>query len=81
MKAMEGEGKSGATQWTTSQSSFVQTYLANLILEGNKTSTGFKNVHLNGCVKPLNDHFKINRTADQISNHLISKKSTQESTI
>jgi hypothetical protein len=42
MKAMEGEGKSGATQWTTSQSSFVQTYLANLILEGNKTSTVLK---------------------------------------
>jgi uncharacterized protein YhfF len=79
---MEGEGKSSATQWTTSQSSFVQTYLANLVLEGNKTSTDFKMVHFNGCAKALNDHFKINRTADQISNHLKTlKESTQESTI
>jgi hypothetical protein len=66
----EGEEKSGATQWTTSPSSFVQTYLINLVFEGNKISTGFKKVYLNGCVNALNDHFKINRIADQISNHL-----------
>jgi hypothetical protein len=62
--------------------SFVQTYLANLVAEGNKISTGFKKVHLNGCAKALNDRFKINRTGDHISNHLKTlKKSTKESTI
>jgi hypothetical protein len=52
----------------------MQTYLPNLVLDGNKTSTGFKKAHLNGCAKALNDHFKINRTADQISNHLKTLK-------
>jgi hypothetical protein len=52
------ERKSSATQWTTSQSSFVQTYLTNLVLEGNKTSIGFKKLHLNHCGKALNDLFK-----------------------
>jgi hypothetical protein len=66
LQAMEGEGKSGGgnTQWTASELSFVQTYLANLVSEGKKTSTGFKKVHVNLCAKALNDHFKITRTAD-----------------
>jgi isopropylmalate/homocitrate/citramalate synthase len=46
----------------------------NLVLEGNKTSTGFKKVHLNGCAKALNNYFKINKTIDQISNHLKTLK-------
>jgi hypothetical protein len=41
-----------------------------LYSEGNKISTGFKKFYLNGCAKALNDHFKINGAADQISNHL-----------
>jgi hypothetical protein len=51
LQAIEGEEKSGGvnTQWTTSQSSFVQTYLANLVSEDKKTSTDFKKVHLNLC--------------------------------
>jgi hypothetical protein len=50
-QAIEGEEKSGGvnTQWTTSQSSFVQTYLANLVSEDKKTSTDFKKVRLNLC--------------------------------
>jgi hypothetical protein len=83
LQAMEGEGKSsgGNTQWTTSQSSFVQTYLANLVSEGKKISTNFKKVHLNLYAKALNDHFKITRMTDQIANHLKTlKKSTPEFT-
>jgi hypothetical protein len=81
LQAMEGEGKSGGgnIQWTTSQSSFVQTYLANLVFEGKKASTGFKKVHLNLCAKALNDHFKITRTADQIANHLKTLKKVLQS--
>jgi hypothetical protein len=56
---MEGEVKSGGgdSQWTTSKSTFVQTFLANIVVDGSKTSIGFKKVHLNGCAKALNDHF------------------------
>jgi hypothetical protein len=72
----------GDTQWTTTQSSFVQNFLAKLVTEGKKTSTDLKMVHLNSCAKVVNDYFKINRTGDQISNHLKTlKKSTLESTI
>ncbi|KAG8067879.1 hypothetical protein GUJ93_ZPchr0005g14400 [Zizania palustris] len=53
---------------------FCANFLANLVSEGKKTSTGFKKVHLNGCANALNDHFKINRTADQIANHLKTLK-------
>jgi hypothetical protein len=58
---MEGEVKSGGgnTQWTSSQSTFVQNFLANLVANGTKTSTGFKKVHLNGCAKALNDHSSL----------------------
>jgi hypothetical protein len=70
---MEGEVK-GGTVWTASQSIFVQTFLANLVADGSKTSSGFKRVHLNACAKALNEHFKINRTHEQISNHLKTLK-------
>jgi hypothetical protein len=70
---MEGEVK-GGTVWTASQSTFVQTFLANLVADGSKTSSGFKRVHLNACAKALNEHFKINRTHEQISNHLKTLK-------
>jgi hypothetical protein len=66
---MEGEVK-GGTVWIASQSTFVQIFLANLVADGSKTSSGFKRVHLNACAKALNEHFKINRTHEQISNHL-----------
>jgi hypothetical protein len=79
---MEGEVKCGGNnQWAATQSSFVQIFLAKLVTEGIKTSTGFKKVHLNSCAKAVNEHFKINRTGDRISNHLKTlKKSTLEST-
>jgi hypothetical protein len=31
-------------------------------------------LHTIGCAKALNDHFKLNRTADQIGNHLKTLK-------
>jgi hypothetical protein len=75
-QAMEGEGKSdgGNTQWTASQSWFVQMYRANLVSKRIKTSTGFKKVHLNLCAKALNEHFKINMTPNQIANYLKTLK-------
>jgi hypothetical protein len=46
------------------------TFLANLVANGTKTSTGFKKAQLNACANALNDHFKIYRTANEIGNHL-----------
>jgi hypothetical protein len=55
--------------------------LDNLVADGTKTSTGFKKVHLNMCAKAFNDHFKLNRSSDQIANHLKTlRKNTLEST-
>jgi hypothetical protein len=50
-------------------------FLANRVADGTKTSTGFKKVHLNLCAKALNDHFKLNRSSDQIED--IEKKYTK----
>ena len=60
----------GQTQWTATQSSYMLTFLTNIVADGTKTSTGFKKPHLNACAKALNDHFKLNRTGEQIANHL-----------
>jgi hypothetical protein len=69
---MEVEAKTGGgqTQWALTQSTFMHTFLTNLVADGTKISTGFKKVHLNMCAKALNDHFKFNRSSDQIANHL-----------
>jgi hypothetical protein len=69
---MEVEAKTGGgqTQWILTQSTFMHTFLDNLVADDIKTSIGFKKVHLNMCAKTLNDHFKLNRSSDQIANHL-----------
>ena len=43
----------GLCQWTPTQSTFVLTFLSNIVADGTKTSTGFKKVHLNACAKVL----------------------------
>jgi 3-methyladenine DNA glycosylase AlkC len=75
---LKGEVKSGAgnTQWAASKSTFVQTFLANNVADGTKTSIGFKKVHLNACDKAMNDHFMLNRT--QITNHLKTMKKVHQ---
>ena len=69
---MEPDAKIGAgqTQWTASQSAFVHIHLTNIVVDGTKTCSSFKKVHLNNCAKALNEHFKLSRTGDQIGNHL-----------
>ncbi|KAJ1287435.1 hypothetical protein BS78_02G009400 [Paspalum vaginatum] len=62
--------KAGQCQWTPTQSQYMLTFLANIVANGTRTSTGFKRVHLNACAKALNEHFKLSRTADHITNHL-----------
>ena len=51
-------------------STFMLTSLFNVIANGTKISFGFRKVHLNACAKALNERFKLNRTGDQIANHL-----------
>ncbi|KAJ1254726.1 hypothetical protein BS78_K336700 [Paspalum vaginatum] len=72
MEGEASEGKSGQCQWTPTQSSFMFTYLANIVANGTRTSSSFKKVHLNSCAKAVNEHFniKVPRTGDQIANHL-----------
>ncbi|PUZ45973.1 hypothetical protein GQ55_7G006100 [Panicum hallii var. hallii] len=70
MEASGAKAGGGLCQWTPTQSTFVLTFLNNVVADGTKTSTGFKKVHLNACAKALNDHFKLTRTGDQVSNHL-----------
>jgi hypothetical protein len=52
----------GKTQWTSTQSSYMLIFLVNIVVDGTKTSTGFKKPQLNSCAKALNDHFKFIRT-------------------
>lgn len=70
MEAEGSGGKAGQCQWTTTESSFMLTFLSNIVANGTRTSSGFKKVHLNACAKALNEHFKLDRTGDQIANHL-----------
>lgn len=60
----------GAVQWTTAMSSFILTFLSELVANGTKTSTGFKQVHLNACAKALNETMGTNYTGNQVANHL-----------
>ncbi|XP_040381130.1 uncharacterized protein LOC107304789 [Oryza brachyantha] len=62
--------KGGHVTWTSSMSTYMLEYLEGIVASGNKTSSGFKQVHLKACAKALNDHFKINLTSDQITNHM-----------
>ncbi|KAG2641054.1 hypothetical protein PVAP13_2KG144600 [Panicum virgatum] len=45
-------------------------YLANLVVNGTKTSSTYKMVHYNACAKVLQEKYGIVRTGDQIKNHL-----------
>jgi hypothetical protein len=71
--------RGGRTQWTLTQSTFMYTFLINFVADDAKISIGFKKIHLNICVKALNDHFKLNRSSDQIANQTL-RKNTLEST-
>lgn len=66
---MAGHG-GGAIHWTSAMFSFMLTYLSQLVASGTKTSTGFKQVHLNACAKALNENLGVNVTGNQVSNHL-----------
>jgi hypothetical protein len=73
-----GNGGRGNKWWEYSMGNhsiiFVQIFLDKLVIEGTKTYTDFKKVHLNSCAKVVNEHFKINRTGDQIFKHLKTLK-------
>jgi hypothetical protein len=49
-------------------------YLAELVVNGTKTSSTFKMVHYNACAKALKEKFGIVRTGDQVKNHLKTKQ-------
>jgi hypothetical protein len=65
----QAEG-SGHASWTSTMSSFMLTYLANVVASGTRTSSGFKKIHLNACARAVNEKFNTTRSGDQIKNHL-----------
>ncbi|PUZ59278.1 hypothetical protein GQ55_4G028200 [Panicum hallii var. hallii] len=46
------------------------TYLSQFVASGTKTSTGFKQVHLNACAKALNKTMGTHYTGTHVGNHL-----------
>ena len=56
--------------WTSSMSSFMLSYLSNVVSSGERTSSGFKKVHYNSCAKAINEKFQIALNGEQIKNHL-----------
>ena len=71
MEQVEGQGgTSGIATWTSAQSAFMLSHLANVVASGAKTSSGFKKVHLNTCAKEINEKFNKKFTGDQVKNHL-----------
>jgi hypothetical protein len=65
----QGEG-SGTVTWNSVVSSFMLNHLAEMVVNGTRTSSGFKNVHLNMCSRALNDHFKTKYSGENVKNHL-----------
>ncbi|KAF7018370.1 hypothetical protein CFC21_031667 [Triticum aestivum] len=68
MPGNNGSGKQAV--WTTAMSSFVLKFMANLVTSGTRASNSFRQVHHKSCAKALNERFKLQVTAAQISNHL-----------
>ncbi|XP_012702326.1 uncharacterized protein LOC101763315 [Setaria italica] len=60
----------GHIQWTNAMSTFVLTYLSDLVRNGNRTNFVCKQVHLNGCAKALNGSLGCQVSGTQVSNHL-----------
>jgi hypothetical protein len=46
---LAAHGGGGMIIWPSAMSSYMLQYLAQLVFSGTKTSTGFKQVHLNAC--------------------------------
>ncbi|XP_037460634.1 uncharacterized protein LOC119331575 [Triticum dicoccoides] len=55
--------------WTPTMSKFMLTWLSDLVSNGNRTSTAFKQSQFNACAIALNEHFQLNLNGDQIKNH------------
>ena len=70
---MEAEGQgftNGHATWTSAMSSFMLSYLSNVVSSGERTSSGFKKVHYNSCAKAINEKFQTALNGEQIKNHL-----------
>ncbi|TVT98874.1 hypothetical protein EJB05_55791, partial [Eragrostis curvula] len=63
-------GHAGGVQWPSAMSSFMLKYLAQLVANGTKTSTGFKQVHYNGCARALKESLNFHVTGIQVANHI-----------
>ncbi|XP_044961708.1 uncharacterized protein LOC123412823 [Hordeum vulgare subsp. vulgare] len=62
--------KSGVIVWTRAMTTTMLGFLADLVAEGKRTSSGFREAHHRQCATALNEQFKLAVTAEQVRNHL-----------
>jgi hypothetical protein len=67
---LAAHGGGGMIIWPSVMSSYMLQYFVQLVSSGTKTSTSFKQVHLNACARALNDNMGFHVTGVQVSNHL-----------
>lgn len=68
--ASASSGRAGIIVWTNSMTKTMLGFLAGLVADGKRTSSGFKDAHHRQCVAVLNEQLKLSDTEDQVKNHL-----------
>ena len=56
-----GKAEDRKCEWTPTMSSFMLTFLANVMDNGTKS---LKKVHYNSCARAVNEHFKVSMNGD-----------------
>ena len=62
--------RAGIIVWTNSMTKTMLGFLAGLVADGKRTSSGFRDVHHRQCAAVLNEQFKLSITREQVKNHL-----------
>ena len=68
--ASANSGRVGIIVWTNAMTKTMLGFLAGLVADGKRTSSGFRDVHHRQCAAVLNEQFKLSVTGDQVKNHL-----------
>ncbi|VAH97446.1 unnamed protein product [Triticum turgidum subsp. durum] len=68
--ASGSSGRAGIIVWTNSMTKTMLGFLAGLVADGKRTSSGFRDVHHRQCAAVLNEQFKLSVIGDQVKNHL-----------
>ncbi|VAI74977.1 unnamed protein product [Triticum turgidum subsp. durum] len=68
--ASGNSGRVGIIVWTNAMAKTMLGFLAGLVADGKRTSSGFRDVHHRQCAAVLNEQFKLSVTGEQVKNHL-----------